>query len=540
MSSATDKTVTVVGSGASAVQFARSALDQGWRVRMLDVGRPRPAPVMPQASFLELIERHEDPTRYFMGERFQSLLFPGAANEFYGFPPHREYIFEGLEQYPLQSKGFDPLQSFARGGLAEAWTAGCFPFNDLELEDFPWGYDEIGPFYDRVSQRIGIIGADDDLGQFFPVHGALSEPIELDAHAQKLVARYQAKRAALNASGVYLGRSRSAVLVEDRGDRKACNKLGRCLWGCPREALYTPALTLRELERDERFEYRGGVFVSHFEADDGGRVHHVVVEPVDGGAPERLPVERLVLGAGTLASSKIFLDSVYRATGELWTLDGLMDNRQVLVPFLNLGMIGKPYVPESYQYHQLCMGFTNDPAKHYVHGILTTLKTTMMHPIVQNVPLDLRAALDVFRNVHAALGLLNVNFHDTRRPENQLALEPTPEGRTRLLVRYVPLDDEPAYMKRSLSRVKGALLKLGCIVPPGMAHERPMGASVHYAGTLPMSAEPKSKTTDPNGRSHDFENLWFVDGTSFPFLPAKNLTFSLMANASRIAARNFD
>jgi choline dehydrogenase-like flavoprotein len=66
-----------------------------------------------------------------------------------------------------------------------------------------------------------------------------------------------------------------------------------------------------------------------------------------------------------------------------------------------------------------------------------------------------------------------------------------------------------------------------------------MGASVHYAGTIPMTREAAPFTATPEGRSRDFQNLWFVDGTTFPFLPAKNLTFTLMANAARIADRAF-
>jgi choline dehydrogenase-like flavoprotein len=62
-----------------------------------------------------------------------------------------------------------------------------------------------------------------------------------------------------------------------------------------------------------------------------------------------------------------------------------------------------------------------------------------------------------------------------------------------------------------------------------------MGASVHYAGTLPMSVEDKPFTVTPGCRSRDVENLFVVDGSTFPFLPAKNITFSLMANAVRVA-----
>jgi choline dehydrogenase-like flavoprotein len=40
-------------------------------------------------------------------------------------------------------------------------------------------------------------------------------------------------------------------------------------------------------------------------------------------------------------------------------------------------------------------------------------------------------------------------------------------------------------------------------------------------------------------RSHDFENLYLVDGSTFPFLPSKNITFTLMANAVRIAEAAF-
>jgi hypothetical protein len=39
----------------------------------------------------------------------------------------------------------------------------------------------------------------------------------------------------------------------------------------------------------------------------------------------------------------------------------------------------------------------------------------------------------------------------------------------------------------------------------------------------------------PEGQSRDIPNLFLADGATFPFLPAKNITFTLMANAVRIA-----
>ena len=66
-----------------------------------------------------------------------------------------------------------------------------------------------------------------------------------------------------------------------------------------------------------------------------------------------------------------------------------------------------------------------------------------------------------------------------------------------------------------------------------------MGASVHYAGTLPMSRTPAPWTTTPECRSREHENLWLADGSTYPFLPAKNVTLTLMANAVRVAEASF-
>ena len=57
---------------------------------------------------------------------------------------------------------------------------------------------------------------------------------------------------------------------------------------------------------------------------------------------------------------------------------------------------------------------------------------------------------------------------------------------------------------------------LGCIAPRGAMHIRPIGASVHYAGTVPMTIDASGPSTDETCLSRDFENLYLVDGTTFP------------------------
>ena len=531
------KPIVIVGSGASGVHFALTALEKGREVLMLDVGRAGPAPVLPHASWLQLKDSLADPVGYFLGDRFEAVCYPGGRGEYYGLPPTKNYIFSDVPQFRQQATGFAPLVSFAEGGLAEAWTGGVYPFNDAELADFPFTWSDISPYYDVVADRIGISGAIDDLARFMPAHRHLMPPLRLDQHSSVLLDAYGRQRRSLNERlRCYVGRSRLATISHDRNSRQACTYTGRCLWGCPSGSLYTPAITLEACRRFPGFRHARGKYVRHFAIDRQRRVSADVVEDIAGGDVEEVAVETLVLAAGTLSTTRIFLESVYRATGECVTLGGLMDNRQILVPFANLAMLGRSYDPATYQFHQLGLGLEGVTAREYVHGQITTLKTALIHPIVQQLPFDLKTSLAIFSYLHAALGLVNINLRDTRRDGNTARLEPGAGSQpAKLLLRYEPDAEEPERVRRAVRQVKRVLRALNCFVPPGMTHVRPMGASVHYAGLLPMSSKRTPWTTSAHGQSHDFEGLFIADGSTFPFLPAKNLTFTLMANAARVA-----
>lgn len=533
--------ILIVGSGASGVHFALSVLEKGHDVTMLDVGYKKPEIANPEDSLNELKAKLGDPVKYFLGENYEAVIYPDYNAEYYGFPPSKNYVFSHPAGFKSRLMGFAPIFSFARGGLAEAWTAGVYPFNDYDLEDFPFSYKDFEPYYSKVAERIGILGAKDDLERFFPFHGNISGPLDLDEHSGLLLSVYEKHRDYLNKTlRCYLGRSRIAVLREDREQRKGCSYCGRCIWGCPSGAFYTPLIALNQCKQYPNFKYIPDMYVSHFNFNSKRRVTGVTAQSLTDNKDYEFPADKIVLAAGTLCSSKIFLDSFFKNTGEIIKLHGLMDNRQILMPFVNLRMIGKQFNPQSYQYHQISMELDNESPKEYVDTQLTTLKTAMIHPVIQNMLFDLKTSLFIFKNIHAALGIASVSFHDYRRESNYLTLEAEKESKSaRLVINYSPADGENERIRQTIKRVTRALRRLGCIAPPVTNHIRPMGANIHYAGTIPMSRGNASFTSTEYCRSNDFDNLYFVDGTTLPWLPAKNLTFTLMANAVRVAESAF-
>lgn len=529
--------IVVVGSGASGVHFALTALRKGRRVIMLDAGHTAQEAVLPGETLAGLKRKLPDPALYFLGPRYESLVLPGSEGEYYAFPPSKEHVFRPRPEFHVRGDGFSPLYSFAAGGLAEAWTGGCYPFNDHDLSKFPFGYQELGPYYARVAAEIGISGAKDDMAAVFPYHDGLMEPLDLDEHSAVLLDSYRRRRSLLNGKlHCLMGRARVAVLSRDRGSRKGCDYSGRCLWGCPSQAFYTPSITLAECRTLPGFEYCPGLWVDHFRVDSAGRISGVVASARDGQTRE-FAASSLVLAAGTLCSARIFLESLYRDCGKAPELHGVMDNRQILMPFVNLRMLGRPWNPETYQYHQVAMAIRMDTGE-MIHGLVTTLKTALIHPLVQTLPFDLGAGISAFRGIHGALGMVNVNLPDHRREENFIALDTTSKPH-RLVVHYRPENGEAERLRRVVAAFRRILLKLRCLAPQRTIHVRPMGASAHYAGTLPLTVESSPGTCTPLGACRDIGNLYFADGSTFPDLPAKNLTFTLMANATRIAEEAF-
>ncbi len=526
----------VVGSGATGVHFAQTLLERGETVELLDVGFERPVAPLPDADIDALKDELPEPERYFLGEHGEAVVFPSPAAKPYGFPPSKEYVFRRPLGVQLRERGFAPLTSYARGGLAEAWTGGSYELRDEELTDFPFPPSALRPHYATVAARIGITAAPDDIERFSPRSAPYLEPLPMDKHSAAIHGRYDVRRSRLNANGFYLGRSRVAVLSRDAGARKACGELGRCLWGCPRGSLYAPSLTLAELLTDPNFSYRPGVLVRRVLVTADGRAAGVEATPVAGGSPIEFRAERVVLAAGALATTHIYLQTLAAAGRAEVKLPGLMDNRHVMVPFVNLRRVGRDVDTASYQFHMLAMALDTGDWRTDVHGQISTLKAASVHPIVHSLPFDLRTSLRAFRRLRSALGVANIWLSDTRRDANVAFLQQSGSGAMRLALEYGDEDHDIAATHAAVHRTRRGLSALGCIAPAGMVKILPRGSSVHYAGTIPMRAGEHEHSTRADGSVRGIPGLFVVDGAAFPWLPAKNLTFTLMANATRIAS----
>ena len=127
-----------------------------------------------------------------------------------------------------------------------------------------------------------------------------------------------------------------------------------------------------------------------------------------------------------------------------------------------------------------------------------------------------------------AMMMMQLYYPGSAQPPAELSL--SPNGRLRIVAPPHDMD------RASLAPLLKALRMLGLWSHAALIQQPPTGHAIHYAGTLPMRTQPGAYQCYPDGRLHGTRRVFVADSASFPTLPAKNMSFGMMANAMRIAA----
>jgi choline dehydrogenase-like flavoprotein len=85
------------------------------------------------------------------------------------------------------------------------------------------------------------------------------------------------------------------------------------------------------------------------------------------------------------------------------------------------------------------------------------------------------------------------------------------------------------------NRLSRALRRYGAWMLPRSFTIGDAGGDTHYAGTVPMRERPAPHESDVEGEVRGLPGVHVVDGAALTSLPAKPHTFTIMANADRIA-----
>lgn len=517
--------IFVVGSGPAGVSAAYNLLRKGLRVTMLDVGfRLEPqrqqivdrlAAGMPESWDEQSLDDLRGPTKASARGLPQKLVY---GSDF----PYRA----PSELIQLHQHKTDLVISHALGGLSTAWGANVIPFLAQDVANWPIGLADLAPYYRAVFSFVDLAAREDRLSRHYPLYTDRYQPLRPSRQAEALLEDLERHQETLARHGFEFGQSRLAVRTYPRNGDAGCVYCGLCLYGCPYGLIYCSALAIPELQQFPNFQYVPGYYVERLaESPEGITIH---ARRVADGQAHQFSGERVFLGCGTVSTTKIVLESL----GALGREVLLRDSQYFLTPLLRFQPEPDVTTERLHTLSQICL-LLRDPAlsPRSIHMLVYTYNDLYRRALEKLLPIR-----SVRNRLLSRLSIIQGYLHSddsatlAMRVERaagtcptRVILEGRPNPRTRVVIRQV------------LRRLRAAAPALRSAIVPLMTHAVAPGKSYHVGASLPMRERPGEFECDVLGRPAGFTRVHLVDASCFSSVPATNVTFTVMANAHRIA-----
>jgi ferredoxin len=527
--------LAVIGSGPAAIAATMALVGKGHHVTILDVGdRLDDARIAALADLASKPRSEWDPrTLATISPPRESAGHPkkdlGHAKLSYG----SDYSFARSDDSrgPVWEKGKPFHHSHALGGLSNVWGSSVLPMRAEDMKEWPFPLTDLVPHYEAVTRFMPVTRSGKGIREWLPSYATHEHPIPLSSQASALERDLDRHRDTLHLRGFRFGASRLAIKASGGGENLPCNLCGRCLTGCPYSLIYSSAHTLRDLIAAKKVTYLPGHAVRKLKTAKD--LVHITGVALEHEQPFEILATRVFLGAGIIPTADIVFESI-PAVGRSTTF---LDSQYFIYPLLRFKAVKDAEAEDKHTSAQLFIEI-DDPAisPHLVHmqiyghsGFLVDeLESTFLrHPL----------RWKWFRRQFIGRLLIAQGFiHSTHSGKVELRSEEQPDGTARLHARCKP--SREAFL--NTLKVGWKLMRHAFetrMIPlfPGLKFPDP-GASYHTGSSFPMSREPSPRQTNRLGSFPDHPNIHLVDASVMPCIPATTITFTIMANAHRIAS----
>ncbi len=414
------------------------------------------------------------------------------------------------------------------------------PISGTGFADWPVTYDELEPYYTRVDWEIGVSGAP---GPYDPRR---SRPYPMPPLPIKSSGALLERGA--RAMGYRPFPAPMAILSESHNDRAACVQCGFCMaYGCEVGAKSSSlSAMIPRAEATGRCEIRPESTVHRIELDDQGRAREVRYWDAEGTEHAQRAKAVILAANGAETTRLLLMSESNRSPDGLANSSGMVGQHLMFNGQTNaFGTFAEPL--NEFKGPQVTRvlwdWYETDPQRGFYGGGGMDGRLSFGPVLFAGLgkPLDLPPIGPEGKAwvQHAYARSMEVACHSTSLPlaSNSVSLDPQVRdklGRPALRVTYRDHDDDLAMMRYLQDRAVEILEAAGAesiwkypIVP------QTLGA--HLLGTARMGDDPASSVVDRYHRTHDVENLFICDGSSFVTSGRGQPTMTIMALAFRAA-----
>ena len=352
-----------------------------------------------------------------------------------------------------------------------------------------------------------------DIGVSGEGHPDFQPPLPLDHHAQGILRR---KPTASN--GVRFFQPASAVLTKPLGDRLPNPLTDMDYYADAGRNAYRPQWTLATLV-ERGCQYEGGYVVTR--VADGS----VTARSLGSGQEHTWTADAVILAAGAVNTGRILLQSRNFVNRPVPIIVKPHD----FIVCADWRSLGKPGPRNRVSFCQLVgLDPTQGPdGLPSACAQLYSYRSLMLFRLLSSVPLPTPIALQALALLSPTLLIADVRYPGRKTDSHSIAVDR--DGHLEFTGKPGPIEGQTT----ARSRIRSALREAGVL--PVKTVIAGVGTSSHYAGTVPVSDDPKDiLRCNADGKVHGFDNVFVADASMFRCLPPLPHTLTLMANAYRI------
>ena len=542
--------VVIVGSGAGGGMATKILTDNGLTVALMEAG-PYFDPANPDQQ-LHLKWPYESPRR---GR--------GSTRAFGDF--HASYGDWNVDGEPYEMKGdtkFNWWRSRMLGGRTNHWGRISLRFgpNDFKRksidglgDDWPIGYDDIKPYYDKVDKLIGVTGTKENI--YNEPDGFFLPPAKPRLHEM-----YYKKGA--EKAGVKVIPSRLSMLTKRiSNERGVCYYCGNCGSSCGVYADFSASSCLvfpAQRNAQGRLDLYVNSMVREVSIDNSGKPNGIVFINKDNKKEYKINAKVVVLAASACESARILLNSKspYHENGlgnssnmvGKYLHDSTGTNNSAFIPDLmnrktyNEDGLGNMHLYSPWWldnkkldfprgYHIEIYGGLGAPS----YGTGFNFNSLNSYFGIEVGGYGDRVREEVKKYYGSTIGF-NTRGESVPNIDNYCEIDPEKKDKYGIPVlrfNYNWSDYERKQAKHMNETVKEIVQNIGGHmlsknVGPDNGLLTP-GEVIHEVGTTRMGNNPNTSVVNKYEQLHDAKNVFIVDGGPFVSQADKNPTWTIMA-----------